>query len=49
MTPQEKKFKSVTGCVANAETGELIGPKNKVKLIDYSSLEARFVRKMGYE
>lgn len=34
MTPQEKKeFKSVTGCVANAETGELIGPKNKIKLI----------------
>ena len=50
MTPQEKKeFKSVTGRVANAETGELIGPKNKLKLIDCSSLEARFVRKMGYE
>ena len=50
MTPQERKeFKSVTGRVENAETGELIGPKNKVKLIDCSSLEARFVRKMGYE
>lgn len=50
MTPEEKKeFKSVTGRVANAETGELIGPKNKLKVIDCSSLEARFVRKMGYE
>lgn len=50
MTPQKKKeFKSVTGRVANAETGELIGPKNKFKSIDCSSLEARFVRKMGYE
>mgnify|MGYP004564859943 CR=1 FL=1 len=50
MTPQEKKeFKSVTGRVANAETGELIGPKNKFKSIDCSSIEARFVRKMGYE
>lgn len=50
MTSEEKKgFKSITGRVANAETGELIGPKNKNKIVDCSSLEARFVRKMGYE
>ena len=50
MTPEERKqFKSITGRVVNAETGELIGPLNSEKQIDCSSLEARFVRKMNYE